>query len=86
MATTDKEKSAQTDSTPSGKAAVSEADKANEEVAAKRAAEEEKGYVGSTSDPHPNDAHSLASGPDSPPLAPDDRTRFDQPAARPEEG
>lgn len=36
------------------------------EVQAKTDEAEEKGYIGSTPDPHPNEAYSLKSGPDSP--------------------
>jgi hypothetical protein len=55
------------------------------ELEAKVAEIEDKGYIGSVPDPLPNSAHSLASGPDAPPLVPDNRTRFEQPAARREE-
>lgn len=34
-----------------------------------------KGYFGETPDPHPNEAYSLQSGPDSPGGLPDDTTR-----------
>lgn len=53
----------------------------NAEVQAKVDEAEDKGYFGSVPDPHPNSAYSLQSGPDSPPLAEDDRTRSGQPAA-----
>lgn len=38
-----------------------------------------KGYVGTVTDPEPNSAHSMESGPDSPPAVPDHRTRIAQP-------
>lgn len=65
--------------------ATAEAEKANAEVQAKADAANAKGYIGSVPDPVPNREYSLLSGPDAPPLATDDRTRFDQPAALPEE-
>lgn len=61
-----------------------EAEKANAEVADKVEAIEEKGYIGSVPDPNPNLAYSPQTGPDSPPLAGDDRTRVEQPAANKE--
>jgi hypothetical protein len=61
-----------------------EADKATAEVAEKVDAIEEKGYIGSVPDPNPNLAYSPQTGPDAPALAPDDRTRSDQPAANKE--
>lgn len=61
------------------------ADEGNDEVQAKVDDALAKGYIGSVPDPEPNSAHSLASGPDSPLLAPDDRTRTPQHAA-PKEG
>lgn len=45
-----------------------------------------RGYVGETPDPHPNSAHSIASGPDAPPAVPNATTRVAQPqsgASRP---
>lgn len=39
----------------------------------------EKGYFGEVPAQVPDSAHTLATGPDGPPLAPDDRTRFEQP-------
>lgn len=62
----------------------SAAEKATAEVADKVDAIEEKGYVGSVPDPNPNLAYSPQSGPDSPALAPDDRTRTEQPSAQKE--
>jgi hypothetical protein len=55
-------------------------EKARAEVEERVNADLERGYRGSTNDPNPNSAHSLASGPDSPPLVPDNRTRFEQPS------
>lgn len=40
-----------------------------EEVQAKANEAEEKGYIGTTPDPFPNEAYSLKSGPDSPSAA-----------------
>lgn len=52
----------------------------NAEVQAKVDKAEEKGYFGEVPDTVPNGAYALTSGPDGPPLFPDDRTRFEQPA------
>lgn len=38
----------------------------------------DQGYIGQKVDPLPNSAHSLESGPDSPQLVGDDRTRAEQ--------
>jgi hypothetical protein len=40
-----------------------------------------KGYIGTVPDPHPNEAYSIKSGPDSPPLVEDSTARFGQVAA-----
>lgn len=56
----------------------SQATVAAAEVAALIAPEQERGYFGTVPDPHPNSAYSLASGPDAPPLTPDNRTRNEQ--------
>lgn len=39
----------------------------------------EKGYLGTVPDENPNSAYSLESGPDSPPLVPDNETSFHAP-------
>lgn len=59
---------------------ISEAAEGNAEVQAKVDAAEDKGYFGEVPDKTPNKAYALTSGPDAPPLCPDDRTRFEQPA------
>ena len=61
------------------KADTKAADKANAEVQAKVDDELSRGYRGHTADPHPNEAYSLTSGPDAPPLVEDANTRFAQP-------
>lgn len=43
---------------------------ASEELEAAVRSAEEKGYYGETFDPHPNEAYSLQSGPDGPPVNP----------------
>lgn len=49
------------------KSSTKQADDAGQaEVQSDRDAAREKGYEGSTPDPHPNEAYSLQSGPDSP--------------------
>lgn len=65
--------------TPDGDVATAQAE--NAEVQAKADESLEKGYIGEVSDPHPNEAYSILTGPDSPPLHEDDRTRFAQPSA-----
>lgn len=66
--------------------AVAQADAANAEAQERMDEALSKGYIGSVPDPTPNDAYSIKSGPDSPALVSDDRTRFDQPAAAPGPG
>lgn len=44
-------------------------DAGSDEVQAKADEAEEKGYIGTTPDPFPNEAYSLKSGPDSPTAA-----------------
>lgn len=58
--------------------APSAAEKGNAEVAKRMDAELAQGYVGTTFDEHPNSAYSLASGPDAPPLVPDNTSRVEQ--------
>lgn len=48
--------------------------KAAEEVQSKVDEAEDKGYIGWSPDPEAGKKHSLLTGPDSPPLVPDDRT------------
>jgi hypothetical protein len=66
------------DKAPASKSESPEADKGNAEVAKRMDAELEQGYVGTTFDTNPNSAYSLASGPDGPPLIPDNNSRVEQ--------
>jgi hypothetical protein len=52
------------------------------DVAKKVAKETEQGYVGVVTDPTPNEAYSLETGPDSPPIVEDDRTPVTQTHSR----
>lgn len=65
---------------PTHRGADAQAEKASAEVQKIVDRAEEKGYFGEVPDREPNGAYSLLSGPDAPPLAPNDRTRFAQPA------
>jgi hypothetical protein len=55
------------------------AESGNAEVQATADDATAKGYIGEVNDPHPNDAYSIKTGPDSPPLVPDNTTRAAQP-------
>ncbi len=67
---------------PAPKAAKSSAaEQGNAEVAKRMEKELEQGYVGTTFDEYPNSAYSLASGPDAPPLVPDNKSRVEQHSA-----
>lgn len=54
------------------------ADQGNAEVQSKVDEAEEKGYYGWVPDETPNEAYTLKSGPDAPPLVADNRTRNNQ--------
>lgn len=71
-------------SSPSAKTAEKKAAKENQEVKEIVDHELEQGFRGAVPDPEPNSAHSLLSGPDSPPLVPDNTTRAVQHAANKE--
>lgn len=54
------------------------AEAAEEEVQSRSDKEQEQGFVGIKVDPHPNEAYSLTTGPDSPSAVPDNQTRAGQ--------
>lgn len=53
-------------------------DKAAAEVQSRVDQEQEQGFVGIKVDPNPNEAYTLATGPNSPPHVPDNTTRAGQ--------
>lgn len=59
--------------------------KANAEVKKKVDEAQDKGYFGTVpDDEHDNDAYTLRTGPDAPPLVPDNKTRVAQPPLKTE--
>lgn len=59
--------------------AVAQAEQANAEVQAASDKAEAKGFIGWSPAPDAGHEHSLLTGPHSPLLVPDNRTRFEQP-------